>query len=148
MRPFRFRLDVLLRLREAERDAARRELALALGGLTSLEAEERALELRLCEQQRRDRELRRSTTLAAAALCHADECRAELIATRRRLAEAHAQAADLVDQRQQQLAIAERQYQAIVQLRDRREADWRQQTARAEDKAVDEAAMRGHRPAA
>lgn len=148
MTPFRFRLEALLRLREAARDACRVQLAQSLAEQHRLRAEQQAVEQQLAESRRHDREQRQSTAFSLESLRQADSRRQALASELCRIVGAAALIALQVEACQQQLAVAECEYQAVARLRASRLAEHHRDAMREEAKLADEAAGRAFRRAA
>lgn len=145
MTPFRFRLESLLRLREAARDASRVQLAQLLADQHRLRAEQQALEQQLAESRRHDREQRQSTAFALELLRQADSRRQALASELGRIVGAATLVARQFEACQQQLAMAECEYQAVAKLRASRLAEHHRAALREESKLADEAAGRAFR---
>ena len=148
MKPFRFRLASLLRFRLAERDARRVELAQALAEKQRIRAEQLAVEERIAEHRRRDRELRDSSTLALEVLQRRESHR-RILATEHMQALAAAEVvASQVDACQQRLSAAECEFQAVERLLENRLTEHRLEARRQEAKSHDDVARRAIRGAA
>jgi flagellar protein FliJ len=142
---FRFRLERVRALRERCEDAAKQELAEAMGRRLECEAQVAAAEERL-EQAR---------AAAHAELEHGGSLlvrqayleRTEL-AHRERLQQLDLRHAE-VDSRRDELTIAARERQALERLKEHRLADYRRETLRIEGQLLDEiAGQNSHRKAA
>jgi flagellar export protein FliJ len=148
MKPFHFRLESLLRLREAARDARRVELAQSLAEQERLRVELEVTALQLAESRQKDRELRQLSTLSLAQLRQSESRRQALAAEQARITSATRAMAPQVDACQQDLATAECEYQAIARLRASRLMEHQREVVREESKLSDEAAGRAFRRAA
>lgn len=137
---FHFRLQTLLRLRIAERDQRRAELAKAI------RAEELLLEeeVRLQDQQKqaaeRSRLLKSPGAADVDALLQSHRYEVILVAQRRQLAAQLSQVEAETNRRRQVLVEADRQVRVLEKLRDRQAAAHRQEVQRQETKQFDEMA--------
>lgn len=148
MKPFRFRLESLLRVREADRDARRAELAQSLAVQERLRVELELGTQQLAESRRNDRELRQSTAFSLESLRQSDSLRQVLAVKQTRILAAVAESTSDVDACQLHLAAAEREYQAVARLKASRLAEYQRDAVRQESKLADEAAGRAFRRAA
>ncbi len=138
---FRFRLETLLRLRLAERDQRRAELAKALRAEELLHAEERTLEGRQIEAAARSRELKSPGAANVDALLETHRYGVVLAAQRRQLKQQIAQVVAETERRRQAVVEADRQLRVLEKLRERQAAAWRKETERQEVKQFDELAI-------
>ncbi|HTM55628.1 MAG TPA: hypothetical protein VL175_16490 [Pirellulales bacterium] len=133
MPKFVFRLDALLRLRQAERDQHRRELAGVLAAEESLRPAREALATEL--------QVLATTSRRTGAIDTADLLARESEGSRLRasLAKLENQQAELLEQftaQQAALNRADAQVGALEKLRERRELEWRRASAAGELKSV------------
>lgn len=142
MKPFRFSLESLLRLREADRDGRRMDLASAIAEQQRLQTELGAIETRLAEQRAEDRRLRLSGSFSLELLRRSEARRQSLTAESSLLSDEVAAAALRADACQQRLAEAERDFQAVSKLREARHAEYGREMFRQEAKLADELAGR------
>jgi flagellar export protein FliJ len=142
VKQFRFHLHALFRLREANRDARRAELAQAIAEQERLIAEQTAIQQQLAKHRQIDRELRASTQFSPESLRQAEGIRQAMAKTHLRQKSAIMAAAGQVEVFRRQLADAEREYQVIVRVRDLRFAAHQISTSREEAKVMDESAAR------
>jgi len=144
MNMFRFRLETLLRLRLAERDQRRAELAKALRAEELLRAEDRALGGQQMEAAARSRRLKSPGAANVDALLETHRYEVVLAAQRRQLKQQIAQVEAETERRRQALVEADRQLRVFEKLRERQAAVWRKETQRQEAKQFDELAMVGY----
>jgi flagellar FliJ protein len=141
---FRFRLETLLRLRLAERDQRRAELAKAIRAEEMLRAEERTLEQQQAEAAHRGRQLKSPGAADVDALLRTHRYEVVLTAQRRQLAAQIAQVQAESERRRQVLVEADRHVRVLEKLRERQAAAHRQQAHRLETKQFDEMAILGY----
>jgi flagellar FliJ protein len=144
MNMFRFRLETLLRLRLAERDQRRAELAKALRAEELLRAEDRALEGQQMDAAAHSRLLKSPGAANVDALLETHRYEVVLAAQRRQLKQQIAQVEAETERRRQVLVEADRQLRVLEKLRERQAAAWRKETQRQEVKQYDELAMVGY----
>jgi len=144
MNTFRFRLETLLRLRLAERDQRRTELAKALRAEELLRGEERALEGRQIEAAARSRQLKSPGAANVDALLETHRYEVVLTAQRRQLKQQIAQVEAETERRRQALVEADRQLRVLEKLRERQAAAWKKENERQEVKQLDELAIVGY----
>ena len=140
---FRFRLETLLRLRLAERDQRRAELAKALRAEALLRDELRALETRQIEAAERSRRLKSPGTANVDSLLENHRYEVVLVAQRRQLQQQIVQVEAETERRRQAVVEADRQVRVLEKLRERQTAAWKKETERQEVKQFDELAMVG-----
>jgi flagellar FliJ protein len=140
---FRFRLETLLRLRLAERDQRRAELAKALRAEELLRAEERALEGQQIEAAEHSRRLKSPGTANVDSLLEMHRYEVVLAAQRRQLKQQIVQVEAETERRRQALVEADRQLRVLEKLRQRQAAVWKRETERQEVKQFDELASVG-----
>jgi flagellar protein FliJ len=137
---FTFRLQTLLRLRIAERDQRRAELAKAIRAEELLRVEEAKLENQQTEAARRSRQLKSPGAADVDALLQTHRYELVLATQRRQLASQLSQIQAETNRRRQVLVEADRQVRVLEKLRDRQAAAYRQQTDRLAAKQFDEMA--------
>ena len=135
---FRFRLERVRALRERCEDAAKQELAEAMGRRLECEAQVAAAEERLeLGVHVRPRVLERQAYLERTELAHREQLQ--------QLDLRHAE----VDSRRDELTVAARERQALERLKEHRLADHQRETLRLEGQLLDEiAGQSSHRKAA
>jgi|SRR3954469_9238856 flagellar FliJ protein len=141
---FRFRLETLLRLRLAERDQRRAELAKALRAEELLRGEERTLEDQQIEAAARSRQLKSPGAANVDALLEIHRYEAVLAAQRRLLKQQIAQVEVETERRRQALVEADRQLRVLEKLRERQADIWKKETEREAVKQFDELAIIGY----
>ena len=142
---FHFRLETLLRLRFAERDQRRADLAKALRAEEMLRGEEQALGAAAS----RGRRARRGSSSRQAlrmwmSLLQTHRYEVVLTAQRRQLASQIAQVEAETERRRLALVEADRQVRVLEKLRERQAAAHRQEAERQEVKQFDETAILGY----
>ena len=140
MPPFRFRLETLLRLRMAERDQRRADLAKALRAEQVLLGEQRQIE---AEQVEAAASLRERSTPGAAdvdALLRTNRYQLVLKSRHAQLGAQLEQVRAETERRRLALVEADRQVRVLEKLRERQEAAHRSQQQRLEVKQLDEVA--------
>jgi flagellar FliJ protein len=143
MTSFRFRLDTLLRLRIADRDQRRADLAKALRALEMLRAEERAIAEQQAAAAENARQLKSPGVADVDALLQTHRFELALATQRRTLASQISQVQAEADRRRQALVEADRQVRVLEKLRERQAAAHRRDAERLEIKQFDEAAAQG-----
>src|SRR5436190_2363256 len=143
MSMFRFRLETLLRVRLAERDQRRADLAKALRAEEVLRAEERAIANQQAEAAARGRRLKLPGTADVDALLQTHRYEVVLTAQRRQLATQITQVEAESERRRQALVEADRQLRVLEKLRERQAAAHQKEVARQEVKQFDEMAILG-----
>jgi flagellar protein FliJ len=138
---FRFRLDTLLRLRMAERDQRRADLAKALRAEEMLGGERSRLEDEQHQIAERTRLLKAPGEANVDALLHAHRYERVLVAQHQQLASQLAQIEAEVQRRRQVLVEADRQVRVLEKLRERQAAAHRANEAKLETKQLDEAGL-------
>jgi flagellar export protein FliJ len=139
---FRFRLQPLVEVRKAARDACRAELAAALADAERLAAKRLELVRALAREQAQLEALRQSGPTDVARLQARAGYQAALRSRLVELAGLEASTRAQVDSCQQSLADAERALCALSRLRQRRLEEFRQTLAARERRQLDEAAAR------
>jgi flagellar FliJ protein len=142
MSRFKFRLQTLLRLRDAVRDERRAELAQAYQADEILQGRRRQIE----DELARLRDLSRAAALPGAVDVDRllDARRYELVLrSQQQVAEQQQRALGVeIDRRRQVLVEANREVRVLETLRDKQQDRHRQEEARQETKRLDEAAAR------
>jgi flagellar FliJ protein len=141
---FQFRLQTVLRLRLAERDQRRNELAKALRAEEVLLAEEQSLVDQQAAAAARARELKSPGAADVDALLQIHRYEIVLAAQRRQLAQQIVQVQQETERRRLVLVEADRGVRVLEKLRERKAAAWRVETDRHEVKRLDEMAVLGY----
>ncbi len=138
-----FRLQTLLRLRIAERDERRGELAKALRAEALLAAEQERLSGEQRESAERQRRLKSPGAVNVDDLLSTHRYEVVLAAQERQLAAQAAQVAAETERRRLAVVEADRQVRVLEKLRERQAAAARKQAERREAKQYDEVATVG-----
>jgi flagellar FliJ protein len=141
---FRFRLETLLRLRIAERDERRGDLAKALRAEEVLRAEQTQLATAQQDLAKWSKELKLPGAANVDALLSAHRYEVVLTVQARQLTGQLEQVAAEVERRRQVLVEADRQVRVLEKLRERQAAAARLHEERQEAKRYDEVAVIGH----
>jgi flagellar protein FliJ len=141
---FHFRLNTLLRLRVAERDQRRAELAKALRAEAMLRVEIEALGERQAAAKELGRQLKSPGAADIDALLQTHRYQTVLAAQHRQFASQLEQVEAEAERRRQALVEADRQVRVLEKLRTRQAADYRQGQERLEAKQFDELATAGY----
>jgi flagellar FliJ protein len=144
MKKFVFRLATLLKLREADRDQRRSELADAQRALTMID--ERITELHN-EMESARQAVRQSAGVGHVAVdMLLDNQRYELMlmAEKKSIDTQRAQVADEADRRREVVVEADRSVKTLEKLRDREQRRHREEAERRDAKQLDEIAVRAH----
>jgi flagellar FliJ protein len=141
---FRFRLQPLLRLRIAERDERRADLAKALRAEALLEQQRQRLAGDQAALAERARQLKSPGTADVDGLLQAHRYEVVLGAQARQLEAQIAQVAAEAERRRQALLEADRQVRVVEKLRERQAAAHRQHEERLAVKEMDEVASVGY----
>jgi len=140
MKPFTFRLASLLSLRESERDERRAAFTASLAEQARATAARADSERKLAEQRAAHRRTQVAGKVTLAVLLGAERYAATL---RRELAEraaAERLAQAEVLRQQESLAVAEREVEILVKLREHQQTRYQLECSRAETKRLDEVA--------
>ena len=140
---FRFRLETLLRLRIAERQERRAELAKALRAEEMLRADQTRLAVEQGEIAERARTLKSPGAANVDALLSAHRYEVVLAAKARQLAQQMIQIAAETERRRQVLLEADRQVRVLEKLRERQVAAATAEANRVETSQLDELAIQG-----
>jgi flagellar FliJ protein len=138
---FRFRLETLLRLRIAERQERRAELAKALRAEELLRAEQARLAAEQAAIAERARGLKSPGSANVDALLSTHRYEVVLAAKARQLAQQMTQVAAEIERRRQVLVEADRQVRVLEKLRERHQAAARAAESRREVQQLDEMAI-------
>jgi flagellar FliJ protein len=141
---FRFRLSTLLRLRTAERDERRADLAKALQAEAILREQQQRLTAEQGQLVERSRQLKAPGAADVDALLHAHRYELVLAARRRQLAGQLEQVQAEIERRRQALVEADRQVRVLEKLRERQQTAYAAVQTRHEIKQYDEMATIGH----
>ncbi len=142
MPQFRFRLAMLLRLRENFRDQERQSLAAARQAEDSLRAQIESLNRELAQSHRRTQAAAQPGTISAGRLLEIVQYQAALTARRETLSEQLTAARQQVEKCREQLVEADRQVKTLEKLRGRQVAAHQTAESRRETKQLDEAVIR------
>jgi len=137
---FHFRLETLLRLRIAERDQRRADLAKAQRALEMLRAEERGVEEQQAAAAQNARRLKLPGAADVDALLQTHRFELALATQRRTLVTQIAQVQAEGERRRQALVEADRQVRVLEKLRERQALAHRRESDRLEVKQFDELA--------
>lgn len=143
MSAFRFRLSTLLRMRLADRDERRSDLAKALAAAEILRREQAALDLEHNENLALLRRLAGPGGGNVDALIQGHRYEAILKAKESQLAAQQVQVEREIERRRQVLVEADRQVHVLEKLQERQAAEHRRQADRLEAKQLDEIAQVG-----
>jgi flagellar protein FliJ len=141
---FRFRLETLLRLRIAERDQRRADLAKALRAEELLRGEERGLQAQQTDAVERTRQLKGPGAADVDALLRSHRYEVVLTAQRKQLALQITQVEAEIERRRLAVVEADRAVRVLEKLRERQQAAWRLEADRLEMKQLDETAHLGY----
>jgi flagellar export protein FliJ len=144
---FRFRLQILLAMREADRETRRAELAAVLADLRTLDQRRSGLEHQLAGAQQFFRSGAQPGRIDIERLQSTQHYEHALRAELKSIAQRGQALAVEIDKRQQAVAAAEREVAVLEKLRDRQADQFRQHEARAETRQFDEVAARTARHA-
>jgi len=140
---FNFRLTTLLRLRIAERDQRRADLAKALRAEELLRTQQAALRSEQTEMAERGRALKSPGAGNVDALLHTHRYEIVLTARLRQLVAQTAEVAAETERRRLALVEADRQVRVLEKLREKQAAAYRHDQQRREAKQFDETAILG-----
>lgn len=140
---FHFRLQTLLRLRLAERDQRRAELAKAIRAEEMLHGEVREVEQEQRETQERSQLLKSPGAADVDALLQTHRYEIVLVARHRQLATQIAQVEAETERRRLALIEADRNVRVLEKLRERQSGAFYKEAERRETKQLDEMAMIG-----
>lgn len=141
MSSFHFRLETLLRLRKAQRDQRRADLAKAIRAEEMLRVQDQSVAQQQLQAAQRGRRLKSPGAADVDALLHAHRYELVLAAQRRQLATQIAQIQAEAERRRQLLVEADRELRVLEKLRERQAATHRLQEQRLEAKQLDEVAV-------
>lgn len=137
---FRFRLQTVLRLRIAQRDERRGELAKAMRAADILREQREQLAVELADNQRQARALAEPGQANIDRIMHVHRYEAILRGSIVQLAAQEAQVAGEIERRRQALTEADRQVKVLEKLAERQRGEYERQEQRQEMKQIDEAA--------
>jgi flagellar protein FliJ len=140
MTAFKFRLETLLRLRVAERDQRRNDLAKALRAEEMLRAEDQALAQKQAATAEESRRLKLPGSADVDALLQTHRFELALTTQRRTLASQIVQVQAEAERRRLALVEADRQVRVLEKLRERQAAAHRREAERLDVKQFDELA--------
>jgi flagellar FliJ protein len=140
MTNYKFRLETLLRLRIAERDQRRADLAKALRAEEMLRAEDQAVERQQAAAAEESRRLKSPGSADVDALLQTHRFELALTTQRRTLASQIAQVQAEAERRRLALVEADRQVRVLEKLRARQAAAHRRESERLDVKQFDELA--------
>ena len=140
MTDFKFRLETLLRLRIAERDQRRADLAKALGAEEMLRAEDQAIERKQVAAAEESRRLKSPGAADVDALLQTHRFELAITTQRRTLASQIAQVQAEAERRRLAVVEADRQVRVLEKLRERQAAAHRHEAERLDVKQFDELA--------
>jgi flagellar FliJ protein len=143
MSPFHFRLATLLRLRLADRDARRAELARAQRAEDMLVAQSAELDGERLALRGRDESLRSPGEADIDALLRGHRYELIVRSQQAQVAQQLAQVRAELDRRRQALVEADREVRILEKLRERQEAEHTARESRLEQKEIDELATIG-----
>ena len=141
---FKFRLATLLRLRLADRDQRRADLAKAIRAEEMLRAELRSLAEQQVQAVEHGRRLKSPGSADVDSLLQTHRYAAVLAAQARLLAAQNAQVEIETERRRQVLVEADRQVRVLEKLRERQAAAHRKEAERREVRQFDETAILGY----
>jgi flagellar FliJ protein len=141
---FRFRLETLLRLRMAERDQRRTDLAKALRAEAMLQGEERKLQAEQRTLTEQSRSLKAPGAANVEALLATHRYEGLLSVQAKQIAAQLAQVSAETERRRLVLVEADREVRVLEKLRERQADVHRTNEQRQEAKAFDELATLGH----
>ena len=136
---FRFRLQPVLRLRIAERDERRGDLAKALRAADILREQREQLSEEIAQHEQRSRAMAEPGQANIDGLMQIHRYRAILKATGQQLAAQEGQVAAEVERRRQLLTEADRQVRVLEKLAERQRGEYERLEQRKEVKQMDEA---------
>jgi flagellar protein FliJ len=141
--PFHFRLETLLRLRQAERDQRRADLAKALRAEALLQSERQRLGGEQAGVANDTRRLKAPGAANIDGLMQAHRYERVLVAHQQQLAAQLAQVQAEAERRRLALVEADRQVRVLEKLRERQAASHRTQEQKQEIRQLDEVALTG-----
>lgn len=144
MSAFQFRLATLLRLRIAERDERRSELAKALAAAEILRGQQQSLATEQADNLEALRKVAAPGGGDVDRLMHGHRYAALLKARAAQLASQQAQVEREIERRRQVLVEADRQVHVLEKLQARKQAEHRRHLEKLEARQLDEAAAVGH----
>jgi flagellar protein FliJ len=141
MAKFKFRLETLVRIREAVRDRCRLHLAEAYRAASLLEERKRLLEEHLADMRRRSRQAAGPGEINVDRLVEARRFEAVLQAQRQFAGQKEEELRAIIEARRQALVVANREVQVLENLRARQLERHRAEENRRDIKQLDEVAQ-------
>lgn len=141
---FQFRLEPVLRLRVAERDARRAELAQALEAEQVVQAQARDLKAELAQMRQLTTTACQPGTVNVDRLLNSHRYELLLQVQLDQLRQRSVQVRAEIERRRERLVEADRDVRVLEQLRDRQAAEAAREVLRSEQKQLDEIALRRH----
>jgi flagellar export protein FliJ len=142
MKPFRFRLATLLRLREAARDDRRARLAEALQALDLLDAQRAEIDAQLAEARAEHQQAAAPGAIDIDRLVAGHRHEVLLAAHRAQLDEQAKKVSEEADRRRESLVAADREVRVLEKLRESQELRHRHEAESVLNKQLDEIAGR------
>lgn len=142
MTQFRFRLESLLRLRRAERDRRREEVANAYRADQVLQQRQEAVEQELAETQRQTEQRSAPGTIHVDGLLNTHRYELVLTAQRQQIQHQRQVIATELERRRQALVEADRDLRILEKLREKHAGDFEYTQQKADMRQFDEMALR------
>lgn len=142
MKKYRFRLETLLKLREADRQQRRAELAQALHAERLLQEQADALALELAQARHTARNSAAPGEVNVDKLLELQRYALQLVAQTQVLGTQRSRVSEETERRRQALIEADRQVRTLEKLRSKQEDAFRSHELRVEQKGLDEVANR------
>ncbi|MDX1962534.1 MAG: flagellar export protein FliJ [Pirellulales bacterium] len=142
MPPFQFRLQTLLRLREADRDDKRAELAAALQAEEIVHERVRALDRETAATRQASRQELARGTVNVDTLVERQRYEYQLTAERAATEQQRQLILAEIEQRRERLARADQEVRVLERLRENQWEQWRAGELRGEQQLFDELALR------
>jgi flagellar FliJ protein len=142
MTQFRFRLESLLRLRMAERDRRREEVANAYRADQVLQQRQEAVEQELAETQRQTKQRSAPGTIHVDGLLNTHRYELVLTAQRQQIQRQRQVIATEMERRRQALVEADRDLRILEKLREKHASDFEYTQQKADMRQFDEMALR------
>lgn len=143
MRPFKFRLATLLRLREAERDERRADLAKAYQAADILKQKQRDIEQEQEETRLQQLQLVGPGQASVEKILNGQRYSLILRVNLTQLAQQQAQVAAEVERRRLVLVEADRQVRILEKLSEKKFAEYQEEELKHEMRELDEQAIQG-----
>jgi flagellar FliJ protein len=142
MATFTFRLQPLMKLREAERDQCREQLAEAYRADQILSERHEEIVSQMQEAKQLTRSQSQPGEVSVDALMNTHRYEIVLTAQLQQLALQRQRLAEEIERRRQALVEADRELRILEKLRERHEAEFRRQEEKLETRQLDEMALR------